>query len=280
MSFEKEVAEGERFQFGANWQRFLTVLNEDRIKVSMESLKGMLEVEDLRGKTFLDIGSGSGLSSLAAWRLGAKVYSFDYDPQSVACTRELKRRYADNDPNWHIEENSVLDTAYMANLGRFDIVYSWGVLHHTGAMWTALENAESTVADNGTLFLALYNDQGGMSKRWLTIKKIYCKLPRLLRLPYAFLIYLPRELRSFLGNLLRGKPGTYFDYRWNYGRTRGMSWTHDLIDWIGGYPFEVSKPEEIFDFFRDRGYSLRRLKTCGGGLGCNEYVLRRDGKPR
>ena len=92
-SHGQEVSEGERFAFGDNWARFLRLLSDERINQAEESLKQMLEVDNLNGKSFLDIGSGSGLFSLAARRLGAKTFSFDYDPQSVACTRELKRRY-------------------------------------------------------------------------------------------------------------------------------------------------------------------------------------------
>ena len=275
---QTEVTAGNRFQFGDNRARFLTVLTDERIKIATESLKTMLDVETLTGKSFLDIGSGSGLFSLAARRLGAKVFSFDYDPQSVACTKELKRRFYENDPDWEIQEGSALDSAYLEKLGKFDIVYSWGVLHHTGDMWSALKNVDGSVADNGTLFLSLYNDQGGASKRWLAIKKIYCGLPHALQVPFAVLVYFPLEIRSFLANLARGVPLNYFRYIIHYRQSRGMSWRHDKIDWIGGYPFEVSKPEQIFYFYKVRGYELQRLKTCGGGLGCNEYVFRRARK--
>ena len=149
---EKEVEQGERFEFGKNWSNFLALLDDERIRKAEESLKEMLEVEDLKGKTFLDIGSGSGLFSLAARRLGAKVHSFDFDSSSYGCTRELRRRYFSGDADWCVEQGSALDREYIVSLGKFDIVYSWGVLHHTGKMWEALENAELPVADNGKTF--------------------------------------------------------------------------------------------------------------------------------
>src|SRR5438874_10370928 len=136
-----EVASGERFEFGRNWSAFLVVLDEERIAKAEDSLREMLEMDSLEGKTFLDIGSGSGLFSLAARRLGAKVHSFDFDSNSFACTQELRNRYFAGDPDWSVEQGSALDADYVASVGKFDIVYSWGVLHHTGRMWRALENA-------------------------------------------------------------------------------------------------------------------------------------------
>ena len=152
-----EITDRERFAFGENWRRFLAILKEKHIQQAEDSLRRMLEISDLRGKTFLDVGCGSGLFSLAARRLGARVHSFDYDPESVGCTQELRQRYFPQDPDWRIEEGSVLNNNYLAGLGHFDVVYSWGVLHHTGAMWRALENVAGSVARGGKLFIAIYN---------------------------------------------------------------------------------------------------------------------------
>ncbi len=128
-----EIASGERFEFGENWRSFLAVLDDERISNAENSLRAMLGVSTLAGMSFVDVGCGSGLFSLAAMRLGAaRVRSFDFDPASVACTREMKARYCSNDERWTIEEGSVLDKNHLDALGTFDIVYSWGVLHHTG----------------------------------------------------------------------------------------------------------------------------------------------------
>lgn len=269
-----EVSRGERFEFGANWAQFLNVLNDERIALAEQSLLNMLGVSDLQGKSFLDIGSGSGLFSLVARRLGATVHSFDYDPQSVACTAELKRRYYPGDPNWIVEQGSALNKDYLQTLGQWDIVYSWGVLHHTGAMWQALENAAPLVRQGGTLFIAIYNYQRVMSPVWLRVKRAYNRLPHGLR----WLVLGPALLRLWgprtIYDLVRGKP---FDTWRHYAKhsVRGMSAWRDVVDWVGGYPFEVAKPEEIFNFYRDRGFRLDQLQTCAGGLGCNQFVFTR-----
>jgi 2-polyprenyl-6-hydroxyphenyl methylase/3-demethylubiquinone-9 3-methyltransferase len=269
-----EIKAGSRFAFGENWSRFLREVDEARIREAEQSLCGMLNAKSLQGKRFLDIGSGSGLFSLAARMLGAAVHSFDYDPQSVACTSELKRRYFPGDASWTIERASVLDRTYLESLGQWDIVYSWGVLHHSGNMVGALENVSELVTANGKLFIAIYNDQGRMSKYWLKVKQIYNQLPRVCRWlvlwPVAIGLWGPATMRDFV----TGRP--FHTWR-NYARgsTRGMAPLPDLVDWVGGLPFEVATPEQIFNFFRDRGFVLVQLKTCAGGHGCNEFVFQK-----
>lgn len=168
----------------------------------------------------------------------------------------------------------MLDTEFLGSLGDFDIVYSWGVLHHTGDMWAALGNACSLVTPGGKLFISLYNDQGRASRMWTRIKRQYNLTGPVGRWVLLNGVDLTFRVRAFgpliYRRLVRLRPKV------SQPRDRGMERRHDMIDWVGGYPFEVSKPEEVFDFVKGRGFSLARLKTCGGGLGCNEYVFCRD----
>ena len=268
-----DITRGTRFEFGRNWSKFLLLVDEDRIRRAEMSLQKMFEAEDLAGKMFFDIGCGSGLLSLAARRLGATVHSFDFDPASVNCTAQLKNRYFADDHQWTVEQGSVLDVNYLQSIGKADIVYAWGVLHHTGHMWQALENVAKAVNAAAALSLAIYNDQGRASAMWRKVKQTYCRLPSSLRWLILFPAFLrlwgPTTIRDFF----RGSPfHTWRNYEHN--SVRGMSPWRDVIDWVGGLPFEVARPEEIFYFYRDRGFILRQLTTCGGGHGCNEFVFR------
>jgi 2-polyprenyl-6-hydroxyphenyl methylase/3-demethylubiquinone-9 3-methyltransferase len=270
-----EIQQRERFEFGRNWSRFLQVVDEPRMARARQSLCTMLEVDNLHGKSFLDIGSGSGLFSLAARQLGARVHSFDYDPASVACTKELQSRYFSGDPEWRVEPGSALDAAYLESLGKFDVVYSWGVLHHTGNMWRALENAALPVTAGGKLFVAIYNDLGSRSRRWRIIKRTYNSLPQPCRGAFAAAMIAPEELKALLRATVLINPAEYV-HRWTrYESNRGMSRWRDIIDWVGGYPYEFARPEEIFDFYRQRGFQLTRIKCGGVGLGCNEFVFQK-----
>lgn len=267
-----ETRSGERFGFGENWRDFLRTVDEARINVAIDSLKFMLGVETLEGKRFVDIGSGSGLFSLAAHRLGAEVTSFDYDPASVACTSELRKCYGGNSESWRILHGSALDKVFLEKLGVFDVVYSWGVLHHTGNMMEAVSNVLPMTRNGGLLFISLYNDQGALSSRWRIVKHIYCS-GALGKAAMSFVFVPYWAVRSAVSNMvrLRAPWHTFATYK----RGRGMSMWHDMHDWLGGYPFETAKPEGIILPIQKQGFTLVNLITQYGSMGCVEYVFRR-----
>jgi 2-polyprenyl-3-methyl-5-hydroxy-6-metoxy-1,4-benzoquinol methylase len=270
--FGDEIDRGERFEFGKNWMNFLENLTEEQIIEGEKSLKEFLNISDLSGRSFVDVGSGSGLMSLCAARLGANVFSFDYDPACVWCTKQLRSQYHFSESNWKIEKGSILDEEYIDSLGKFDIIYSWGVLHHTGNMKKAFELVSNLVKPSGgVLFIAIYNDQGVISNVWKIIKKIYCKSPNLIKKMIVIFIGSGIWGFKFLLDFLKLKP---FDSWKNYHKLkRGMSpWTN-VIDWVGGYPFEVAKPGEIIDYFSSLGFSSIKTKTVGKGQGNNQFVF-------
>lgn len=257
-----------RFAFGKNWQRFLSSLGERQIRASEASLSDMLGLPSLAGTTFLDVGCGSGLASLAACRLGARVLSFDCDQESVHATLALKARFLPHSNQWEVRRGSVLDQEFLSTLGRWDIVYAWGVLHHTGDLYQGMANVVPLVAPGGTLFLAIYNDQGYRSRLWAWAKKTYVTRPWTRPFLVAFNLVRAWGLTSLI-DALTGKP--FRSWR-EYGNARGMSPWWDVIDWIGGWPFEVATPEAVFTFYRQRGFLLERLVTSQG-IGCNQFVF-------
>ncbi|MEA5112420.1 MAG: methyltransferase domain-containing protein [Geobacteraceae bacterium] len=268
---DEEIKKVLRFGFGRNWKSYLEQLNSDRIEEARKSLVGLLGIDDFSGRTFLDVGSGSGLFSLAARQLGATVRSFDFDPDSVKCTELLREQYFQDAEKWLIQQGSILDEQYLKTLDTYDIVYSWGVLHHTGDMWRALDNISSLVKPDAILCIAIYNDQGRKSNLWRFIKKIYCS-GRMGKLGILSM-FLPYYIsRAIIASVVK-KKNVFKEYKKN----RGMSVYHDWIDWLGGFPFEVAKAEDIFHFYFDKGYILYNL-FLNPGHGCNQYVFVKSSK--
>jgi 2-polyprenyl-6-hydroxyphenyl methylase/3-demethylubiquinone-9 3-methyltransferase len=259
-----------RFAFGKNWSEFLTHFNSGRLGAAQRSLTEFLGMADLSGRTFLDIGCGSGLFSLAAHSLRAsKVVSFDFDANSVSCAQSL-RESAEAPGNWIVQQGSVLDREFLGSLGRFDVVYSWGVLHHTGDMWLAIRNAASLVAPNGLLCIALYN-RTPKSEHWKRVKRFYCQSPKPVKLALeAYYVVKQRVLR----NLLRGRNPFKVAFQ-NFGHERGMHWLADLRDWLGGYPYEFATVDEVFSFMKQEfpSSTLVNIKT-EPGLGNNWFLYR------
>lgn len=263
-----------RFQFGKNWKNFSSTITSDKIQYAIVSLSEWFGQEGVQNKTFLDAGSGSGLFSLAACRLGAsKIRSFDYDKDSVECSKATRDKYNKNkSTEWNVSEGDLLNPGFVQGLGSFDIVYCWGVAHHTGNMWKALENLTYAVKPEGHLFVALYNDQGFLSQYWLIVKKIYNSLPGFLKeiflvpfYAYFFFGYLIMDLLRLRNPLARftGK------------NARGMSIIYDVRDWVGGYPFEVCTPKELQAYFENKSFKIVNAKTVGHKHGCNEFLLKK-----
>jgi len=265
------MAEEKTFSFGKNWQNFLRRINKERRQDARLSITEFMGLRDLRGKTFLDAGCGSGLFSEAAFNLGAdKIMSIDIDPFSVACCEYLHEK-AGGPANWEARQGSVLDLNFLAGLGRFDIVYSWGVLHHTGRMWDAIRNTARLVKEGGLYYIAIYNkvETGRTSEFWLKVKKLYNRSSdagkRGLEFLYMALFFL-RRLARFQNPI-----SEIMNYRATH---RGMSWKIDITDWLGGYPYEYASAEEVFHFVKAQfpDFNLVNLKTADN-VGANWFVF-------
>jgi len=250
----------------------MRTLNEDRFKNAEQSLTGFLKIDNLRGLSFLDIGAGSGLFSYAAYNLGAgEIVSFDADSFSVECCRHLHGK-AGRPGNWKIYEGSILDGNFISGLGKFDVVYSWGVLHHTGRMWDAVRNSAKLVKKGGYYYIALYKKTAGVfgSGFWLKIKKFYNCSPsagkRLLEIIYM--------LAYFAGSFIRLR-NPVKKIR-NYKSVRGMSWRRDVTDWLGGYPYESATKREVVDFMASNFSSFKLINTimASSALANNWYLFK------
>jgi len=255
------------FTFGRNWRRFLKSYTLQRQQIAKESLLNFLKVQDLKGQTFLDIGSGSGIHSAAAFLAGAKrIHSFDYDPDSVAATRFLHEKCG-SPAHWTIEQASVLDDAYMKKLGTFDVVYSWGVLHHTGDQWKAIQNAALCMADTSKLFIALYAKEAYPDwPYWQNVKKRYNQIGALGKLYMEARYMWIYNLEQTWSNVL-----AFVKTVMNYKNGRGMALWSDVRDWLGGWPTEFSSVEEIHAFASDKlGLSIVNLNF---GEANTEFLL-------
>jgi len=263
-----------RYGFGANWKHFVEVsLNEARIANAVQSLRDLLALENLSGQSFLDIGCGSGLFSLAACRLeAARVISFDFDADSVATSRWLRDREGIPETRWRIEQGSVLDPAFMAGIPTVGVLYSWGVLHHTGRMWDAIDAAAAKVAPGGRFAVSIYNRverKPDSSAMWWKIKRFYNRSPGMVR-GLMEAAYIANHAATRLITL-RNPFRAHTDQA-GAGR-RGMDFRHDVRDWLGGFPYEYVTAGELFEYVHAKhGFQLERLRTGDGNI-CNEFLF-------
>jgi len=262
-----------RFGFGRNWRDFVEKsFSPEKVEIARRHLLGFLGRDDLAGLSFLDIGCGSGLHSFAAWKSGAaRVVGFDYDPDSVETAR-LLHAVAGKPENWTIVgRGSVLDRAFVSQLGHFDIVYSWGVLHHTGDQWTAIRNAASCLGPGSLFYIALYTSDAFVDpppEFWLEVKKRYVDggwvTKRWLELWYLWRFNLG-------GNPLRIP--RLVKQMHEYSKNRGMHLYTDVKDWLGGWPMEFSSIEEV-KRFADKELGLELVKIAAGEAN-TEYLFRK-----
>lgn len=252
------------FDFGKNWQDFSSdYADERRVDIAARSLQALLGRERLGGASVLDVGCGSGIFAIAAQRIGAgHVLGVDINPRSIAASEQNLARLAPGAPV-DFRLASALDRAAMDGLGQFDLVYAWGSLHHTGSMHEAITNTARLVAPGGTLVLAIYN-RHITSPIWRGIKWLYNSVPaplqRGMAILFAGVIYLAKLA------VTRRNP---------LEKERGMDFWYDVIDWVGGYPYEYASPAEVEGFVAGLGLSLRRLVPAQVPTGCNEFVFER-----
>ena len=256
-----DVKETITFSFGENWLAYLTDFDQQRFNEARASVVQLLDADNLNGRSFLDIGFGSGLFSAVAVSLQAgDVTSVDIDPKSVEAACRLRSSIGDP-ANWTVLSGSILDADFTSRLGPADVVYSWGVLHHTGNMWQAIANTCSLVNPGGQLVLAIYN-RTRLWRFWLAFKRAYNRGGGAVKALLVWFLLVPR----LLARLLLRKPLS--------GIGRGMSLYHDAVDWAGGLPYECAAFEEIAEFCTRKGFVLVRCVRTNSS-GCNQYVFRK-----
>lgn len=264
-----------QFDFGENWAEFsknaLTSEQVEGAKASFRDLIADTGIE-LNQNSFVDIGFGQGLSLLTATEMGAKTVGCDINPKCGQVLKANQRFF----PTVEIESlplviGSILKSETVAKLmknrplpsSKYHIVHSWGVLHHTGEMWKAIDHASNLVEDNGFFILAIYNRHWS-SKAWLGIKAFYNAVPSFLQKIMNYLFFPIIFLAKFA---VTGRNPMK--------KERGMNFFYDIVDWVGGYPYEYASRKEIDDYLKPKGFECVKFIEPSAPTGCNQFVFRK-----
>ena len=253
--------EDNNFSFGKNWLHFIqNNINDSVIESSRIDIIKWFDVKD---KSIIDIGCGSGLSSLIFNNEKAKyIYSFDYDINSVDSTLLLKNKQKIINNDWVIKQGNILDTDYIKSLGKFDIVYSWGVLHHTGDLWKAIKNA--IYLSNDLIMLSLYSNIANYDNDF-TAKQNYNKFNELEK---------KKNIADYVMTVKQSSKKNEEILNWNTPSKRGMNKYNDIIDWVGGFPYEVCSTKQINQFMEENGFILIQ-KYDPVQQACHEWLFKK-----
>ena len=143
------------FEFGSNWNDFSSLVTKSNLNNAKLSFKKLGLHKLIKNKSFLDIGCGSGLNLITSLEFGVKkVCGIDIDPDCIKTSKKLLSKFS-NKKNWDVYNLSIFDKK-IEKFQKFDVVYSWGVLHHTGDMYKAIDKSMKLVKYDGYLCLALY----------------------------------------------------------------------------------------------------------------------------
>ena len=255
-----------RFNFGKNWQSFSkTALDDEKINQARNDFQNLFSGIELKDRSFLDIGFGQGLTLNFAQEAGANVLGIDVDPDNMDALREVSKKF----PKQKVPETriiSILDEEFSdskISQTKYDIVHSWGVLHHTGKMYEAITNASDLVGADGYFVISIYNKHWS-SSAWKWIKWSYNISPAIVQKLLIRFFYL---IIYFAKLIVTGKdPLT---------EQRGMDFLHNVVDWIGGYPYEYASSKRITKFVNKLGFETLRINPAYVPTGCNEFVFRR-----
>jgi 2-polyprenyl-3-methyl-5-hydroxy-6-metoxy-1,4-benzoquinol methylase len=258
-----------RFGFGRNWKKYSKLITKERLNKAELHLKDRFQTESFEGN-FLDIGCGSGVFSVAALNLGAHVRGFDFDVHSVETSRRVLTEFSGTHQNWEIRQGDILSGNHIDEIAKSDYVYSWGVLHHTGNMSLAIENIAKNCKKDTKWVVAIYNDLGKESVNWTKLKKLYVnyRILRPILLMYSYYrFWAKQQLR--LAFQLENPFKTWREYTID---SRGMSAWYDLIDWAGGYPFEVATPDWMIQKVVPLGWKIEKIWR-NESVGNNEFLF-------